>query len=548
MVTRFPAGRRGIFRSAVCVLDAFVFSAAITAAASSQAPQIRLNSDATTEVQNEQQICVNPTDPDNLVACWRDFRLGNRRVAVGYSLDGGITWSDDLMPTQLGTNTDPVLVVDRNGTFYLAMLDLVWEGDNQILVFRSTDKGMTWDPPGQVSSYPGEFLHDKEWIAVDRTGGARDGHLYVAWTRYWDLTVLFSRSTDQGASWSEPVPLVDPPKMGWWVEPAVLANGDVLVAWLDASSSARTTWYDRSTDGGATWGEDQVLVSTVIAASEQLHGEIRTAPHASLAVDSSGGPRSGWVYCVYADRFLVGGGLQIFCVRSTDDGDTWSDAVPVNDDPLNSRDHFHPWLACDEFGTLTAIWYDRRDDPDNWAWHIYMAQSTDGGTSWSPNVRVTDVPSSPSDAGPGGRGAGLIGEYSGVATRNGVVYPIWTDTRNGNQDTYASRIVTGTPASVPAVIVDRWAGRLSAVPNPFRGATDLLWNDSGQQIRCVEILDVLGRRVRTFRLDPSRDGPRRLRFDGMDDRGRRLPTGLYLVRVREEGGLAPPTSRLVLQR
>ncbi|MEZ4655545.1 MAG: hypothetical protein R3E12_18650 [Candidatus Eisenbacteria bacterium] len=56
--------------------------------------------------------------------------------------------------------------------------------------------------------------------------------------------------------------------------------------------------------------------------------------------------------------------------------------------------------------------------------------------------------------------AGLIGEYSGIAALQGKVYTVWTDTRRGNQDTYASYFpaVTGvqgagsgaTPRSVSA--------------------------------------------------------------------------------------------------
>ncbi|MFQ6031653.1 MAG: hypothetical protein ACE5K2_01920, partial [Candidatus Zixiibacteriota bacterium] len=37
---------------------------------------ILINHDSTDQVQNEEQIVVNPTDGDNLVAIWRDFRLG----------------------------------------------------------------------------------------------------------------------------------------------------------------------------------------------------------------------------------------------------------------------------------------------------------------------------------------------------------------------------------------------------------------------------------------------------------------------------------------
>ena len=37
---------------------------------------IRLNTDATSELQNEQMIWVSPTDSNIVMAVWRDFRLG----------------------------------------------------------------------------------------------------------------------------------------------------------------------------------------------------------------------------------------------------------------------------------------------------------------------------------------------------------------------------------------------------------------------------------------------------------------------------------------
>ena len=60
----------------------------------------KINSDDTNQVQNEQQVGINPVDPDNVVAVWRDFRLGHREVGVGYSFDGGLTWTDTLLDGQ----------------------------------------------------------------------------------------------------------------------------------------------------------------------------------------------------------------------------------------------------------------------------------------------------------------------------------------------------------------------------------------------------------------------------------------------------------------
>ena len=57
-------------------------------------PNVKLNSDFSPYLQNEEQVWINLTDSLNVIADWRDFRLGHRRVGVGMSSDGGATWYD----------------------------------------------------------------------------------------------------------------------------------------------------------------------------------------------------------------------------------------------------------------------------------------------------------------------------------------------------------------------------------------------------------------------------------------------------------------------
>ena len=51
----------------------------------------------------------------------------------------------------------------------------------------------------------GKF-HDKTAIEADRTGGSCDGNVYFAWSRFTNggSNIYFSRSTDHGATWSQP--------------------------------------------------------------------------------------------------------------------------------------------------------------------------------------------------------------------------------------------------------------------------------------------------------------------------------------------------------
>ncbi len=521
-------------------------------------PQIRINSDPTTELQNEQQICVNPTNPANVVACWRDFRYGYRRVAVGASLDGGFTWADFLIPGLLPWDSDPVLTVHHDGTFYLSVVNFEPSGGpNQIAVHRSAYEGLIWDGPFSAVYTSGGAFEDKEWIAVDRTRGSRDGHLYVAWCHVGNYEIRLVRSTDRGISWSSFARVSDANNRGQWPVPIVLANGRVFVAWDDIIKNRIV--YDISTNGGVSWGLDRVLATTGTRAGSVVNGGILVFPYPSLAVDETYGPWAGRLYCVYADAAVVENGMDIWVRSSSDNGVTWTVPVRVNDDPPGRfRDQFHPWVTCDEHGMLHATWYDRRDDPDNYLWHIYYSWSSDGGATWEPSERITDVPSSPAQASRGGAGpqatwsgwgpedgplalapAGLIGEYSGVAAAEGIAHPVWTDTRNGNQDTYCSVVLRATAIETGGGsrrLVAAAAGRLRVTPNPAFSTDDLRLSCERPLSGHVDIFSADGRRLRSLALKVLPSGEVQLAWDGRDVAGRRVPGGVYFLRLVEDEG------------
>jgi hypothetical protein len=547
----------------VLALTAAVLAAVLAAApAQSDLPEIRLNTDTTTELQNEEQIAVNPTDPNNVVACWRDFRLGYRQVGVGTSFDGGTTWTDRLIGGQLPWDSDPALAVHRDGTFYLVVINYQNGGANQLSVHRSTTGGVSWEGPFQAVYSAGDTFEDKEMIAVDRTGGVRDGYVYIAWSRFYETRIMCVRSGNRGVTWNSPVPVSDAGRSCQWPVPIVAAGGSLLVAWCDLNTPR--ILYDISTNGGTSWGTDRTLTTATTGAGQIINGGILVFPYPSLVLDETPGPRAGWVYCVYPDAAVAGNGMDIWCRRSTDGGNTWGARVRVNDDLQGLvRDQFHPWVACDEGGILHATWYDRRDDPGNYLWHIYYSSSSDGGGTWDVSMRVTTVASSPGDAkglaAPVGREplalmrAGLIGEYSGVAAAQGVVHPIWTDTRNGNQDVYASVIVTTTGVSDPA---SRLAAaspsspriQLRMVPNPARGAGSELRLGVREAIDAVlEVRGPTGRLVRRITAGRLPAGETAVGWDGRDESGRDLPSGVYFLRLTG-GGRTLAGERFVLAR
>ena len=530
-------------------LDAVLDEAAALGAESAVASRLlwqpynwRVNSDSTTQVQNEEQVAVNPNDPDNLVAVWRDFRLGYRRVGVGYSFDAGVTWHDSLLeePTY-PRHSDPGITCDSSGNFYVVVLSYTGSTSepNGLFVLKSEDGGVTWGDPVPVIDGVADVFEDKELIGCDRTGGAFDGNLYVAWARFGQGTdIMCSRSIDGGASFDAPVLLSDKSGVQWPV-PVVGSDGTLYVGWTQYQPSK--IMIDRSFDGGQTFGGDLTLADTQIAQTE-LNGGIAVFSFPALDCDITGGEHDGRLYAAYMD--LGDGDYDILFSYSDDDGDSWSAPVKVNDDVYgNGCDQFHPWTCVSPDGVISVIFYDRRNDPSNLLMDVYMAQSFDGGSTFEPNVRITTVSSDPTA---GSARAGLLGEYIGLAASSANrVHPVWTDTREGNQDVYTAVFDT-TLVSVPDDLPERGVALAPPRPNPSAGAVRLPFTAPGRGGVSIRVFDVAGRLVRELQGAPGPDGAGCAIWDGADGAGNRVAAGVYFATVVGES----PTvaAKLVLIR
>lgn len=456
----------------------------------------RVNSDQTGQVQNEQQIVVNPQNPQNVVAVWRDFRLGYRRVGVGYSLDGGWTWQDDLFP-QVGHpwQSDPAMTYHSSGAIYACVLSLEPDmSQSGIFVSLSNDGGVSWEPfIAAVDTQPDTF-EDKEMMACDRSGSTYDGYLYIAWTRFTNFQstsrITMVRSTTGGQSWDAPVPVSDDTGVQWPVA-AVGPDGQVYIAWVDYDPESIK--LDVSYDGGQTWGSDHLVQSTAFA-SGYINPLLLIFAFPAMDADITTGPYRGNLYIAYSD--MVGDETDLFFTRSENGGRDWSTPLRVNDDaPGNGCDQFHPWLVCDENGVLHLIFYDRRNDPhQNLYMDVYYTYSNDAGLTWSPNERITTVSSNPDlDS----LDSGLIGEYNGLAARGGIIHPIWTDTRNFNQDNYTAvwDTITGLPQENPFPSSPSARVHLHASPNPFNETIQISLTLPAPANVKMAVYDLTGRRL-----------------------------------------------------
>jgi len=381
----------------------------------------------------EPYIATNPRDPLNSICA---FNINN----LYYTLDG-YNWVKNS-PTFPGYSVigDPVMTYDSLGTCYYAQL--YQNGATYgIAVIKSTNKGVSWFGVSNVYSTT-VGLSDKEWITADQTGGPYSNNVYIGWRQFGSTNMRFVRSTDQGVSWSAPQTFIG----GQGAYVAVGPNGNTQGGSVYfASVSGSSILVNRSTDGGATFGP-QITATNVNGPGVICAGRftvkdcIRNNEFPRMAADNSYTSTRGNVYVVYAGNPTGPDNADVFLVKSTDFGTTWTSPLRVNDD-VTITDQWMPSVSVDSrTGKVFVCWYDSRiDEASNIQTRLYAAVSTNGGTSFQGNTSVSDVSFNPNTMAVGQPGGEkYIGDYLGNSGIYNTSWNVWMDGRNNNLGSYVA--------------------------------------------------------------------------------------------------------------
>jgi hypothetical protein len=383
---------------------------------------------------NEPSIAVNPRNPRELVAA---FQTGAR---IAYSRDLGERWesASGTEPRNYAVSGDVSVAYDNLGHAFLCYIafdklgtENYWGHNatrNGIFVRRSLDGGKNWErghvPVIEYPTRPGIPFEDKPYIVADNTRGPYAGRLYVGWTEF-SLTqsiILFSRSEDDGSTWSEPLRISThaglPRDDNGSVEGftgAVGPDGTVYAVWADGSHVVFTS----SRDGGRSFVPSRGIID-IAPPYFHVTDVDRTDGFPVIAIDPQGGNGAGVLYVAWTD--YRNGDVDVFCSTSQDRGLTWTPAVRVNSDSIhNGADQFFQWLAVDPVsGAANLVFYDRRRDADNQKAFVVLARSTDGGRSFR-NYAWTQKQFEPDKD--------FLGDYTGIAAYQGRVYGVWTEER-----------------------------------------------------------------------------------------------------------------------
>lgn len=388
----------------------------------------------TTQGFAETDIAVNPRNPLNFVG--GDNRAVMSSSNIYYTTNGGNNWFYASTSVSYG---DPVFAFDSLGNAYYAVLV-----SNGVRMWRSANGGSSWTNLGNAFYGSGT---DKEWIACDQSGGPYSNNVYLSYSDFSaPVTIRFYRSTNLGVSWLGPQTLFGPGN-AQGSNIAVGPDGKVYVAWYGSG----TALMKYSTDGGASFGiyiyagaytEPGIYNSSF--GRYVLKGNIRVNGFPQLACDLTNGPYRGNVYMNYSANPPGPDNADVYLIRSTDGGNNWNTFSPVrvNDDPPGVvKDQWMSDVSVDNQGRVWVMWWDSRNDPSNILTETYAAVSTDGGVTFSPNIKVSNEPFNPNviAVSQGSGQAYYLGDYQGMSGKT-VTLPLWTDGRQYTRDDYTAQL------------------------------------------------------------------------------------------------------------
>ena len=361
---------------------------------------------------------------------------------------------------------------------------IVWidkrDGNTEIYYKCSTDGGINWQADVRLTNDPSNSMYPSIAVAGSL--------VHVAWNDRRinnQSEIFYKRSTDGGTTWGSDTRLTFDTNSSAY--PSIAASGNfVCLTYSDnRNNSKMEIYYMHSTNSGDTWSAETRLTYAQVVAqfscislsgqnigiawhdrrdgTGEIYYKRSTNLGATWSVDtrlSFDTAMSTWPSIVVNGSMIHvawydmrDGNYEIYYKRSTDGGTNWGAETRLTNDAAYST---YPTLAVSG-SNVHLVWYDSRDGNTE----IYYKFSSNSGVSWGTDTRLTN------DAG--------TSLYPFIAITNTTLHVIWTENRDGNPEIYYKRNPTGNPIGITQISTDipKEYKLMQNYPNPFNPVTKI---------------------------------------------------------------------------
>jgi hypothetical protein len=379
--------------------------------------------------------------------------------------DGSSPYTDQVEPTMVILSDGRILVGWKEADSH--------NGPGRRVGFAySTDDGVSYTPNILMTRMSSNNGQSDPWLVADSNDNA-----YFVWIEFNDIAQNYppegigvAKTTDGGDTWDTPVNAADTPEFDDKETACVDSDGNLYIVWdhFTLNESYHIQDVDlrltNSTDGGATFSPTSVPAEPAIpyihCSSNNtlfityINGTTDEAPNTQVFLIRSTDRGITWsssilvnpvydevdlitvvntdssqnVYVAYAAGFTDN--KEIYVIKSPDGGYNWNTPTQVNDytGGITGTQRMVE-MFIDQDDTIHIAWLDTRRGQ----YDIYYSYSTDGGVSFSADERITEVGFSLAFNRPGDY-------FTMRAAPNGDMCIVWTDGRNGlDHDIYFAR-------------------------------------------------------------------------------------------------------------
>lgn len=393
------------------------------------------------DAANEPSIAVDPTNPDRVVIGWRQFddiSSNFRQAGYGFSVNGGEVWTFPGVLEPGVFRSDPVLDFDKEGNFYYNSLQTTFECD----VFAIRDGGVVWGDPVPANG------GDKQWMRIDRSEGPGAGHNYSYWNEsFTTCQGSFTRSTDEALSFEDCEQLQVAP---FWGTLAVDATSNLYITGRFGLDVVVMQSRNAQDAGSLVTFEDPTIVDLdgVIDVQDPINPQ-GLLGQAWVDVDVSNGPGRDNVYVVSTvSRNSNNDPADVMFARSSDGGASFEPAIRINTDDSETNYQWFGTMAVAPNGRIDVIWLDTRNANGGFDSVLYYSFSTDQGDTWSENLPISES----FDPSVGYPQQQKMGDYFDMKSDDEFAHIAWCATFTGGQDVYYTRVTPDDILSVDETV------------------------------------------------------------------------------------------------